>query len=187
MEPNSRYENSTKLEVSARPKFRRTSSRQDPSSRVRVQASDGVNSHSDTITITVVPKEQRDLTQGRSIIDNPDNDKIKKQEHDSKNQTEKGQITISPFSSDSIPPRVISTNPTNGARGVSVGALIKATFSEPILGSSVTSSTFTVKTNTGYISGARSLTLQMVAELSHLRQLLLLNLQQHTWLPSLRE
>ena len=75
--------------------------------QLRIQASDGVNSYTDSISITIVPNERRDLTQGRSIIDNPDNDKIKKQGLESKNQTEKGQITISPFSSDSIPPRVI--------------------------------------------------------------------------------
>lgn len=61
--------------------------------------------------------------------------------------------------SDTKPPTVVSTTPTNGARGVPITSKIMATFSEPILSSSITSSTFTLKISgsTSYVTGTRSL------------------------------
>ena len=46
---------------------------------------------------------------------------------------------------DKAPPRVASTTPANNARGIAPGANIKATFSEPMQGSSVNTATFKLK------------------------------------------
>ena len=46
---------------------------------------------------------------------------------------------------DKAPPKVTSTTPTNNAKGVAPGANIRATFSEPMQGSSVNTTTFKLK------------------------------------------
>jgi hypothetical protein len=53
---------------------------------------------------------------------------------------------------DTTPPTVNSTNPANNANNVAVNAAISATFSENILSSSVTPSSFTVNGVTGTVS-----------------------------------
>ena len=51
--------------------------------------------------------------------------------------------------SDNTPPAVTSTTPAGGATGVAASSVIKATFSEKILGTTVTTSTFILKSNAG--------------------------------------
>src|SRR5207249_3317510 len=46
---------------------------------------------------------------------------------------------------DTTPPTVASTNPANGATGVTVNSPITATFSEAVQSSTVSSTTFTLK------------------------------------------
>ena len=46
---------------------------------------------------------------------------------------------------DTTPPTVVSTNPTNGTTAVPVNASITATFSEPVNSSTITATTFTLK------------------------------------------
>ena len=48
-------------------------------------------------------------------------------------------------SSDATQPVVVRTNPSDGSKGISTTSKITATFSEPVLSSSITTSTFTVK------------------------------------------
>jgi len=57
------------------------------------------------------------------------------------------------------PPTVTSTNPSSGANGVPLSTKIKATFTQPILASSVSSSTFSVKPSgsSSNIAGSYSL------------------------------
>jgi hypothetical protein len=55
---------------------------------------------------------------------------------------------------DTTPPTVASTSPINGATEVETDALIKVTFSEAMDASTLTTSTFTVSTAGGGISGA---------------------------------
>ena len=60
---------------------------------------------------------------------------------------------------DTSPPLVINTNPAYGATGVPVTKTITATFNEPVLASSVSTSTFIVKNSADVsISGTVSLT-----------------------------
>jgi hypothetical protein len=46
---------------------------------------------------------------------------------------------------DKTPPKVASVNPANNATGIALGANVKATFSEPMRGSSVNTATFKLK------------------------------------------
>ena len=55
------------------------------------------------------------------------------------------QVRTPENSSDTTQPVVVRTNPTEGASGISRTSKIMATFSEPMLSSSVTTSTFTLK------------------------------------------
>ena len=55
-----------------------------------------------------------------------------------------------------VPPTVSSTSPANGATGVAVNTTITATFSEAMDASTITTSTFTVSTGGGNISGTVS-------------------------------
>ncbi len=50
---------------------------------------------------------------------------------------------------DTTPPTVSSTNPANGATGVSVGTTVSATFSEPMKNSTLNASTFTLAVTGG--------------------------------------
>jgi hypothetical protein len=132
------------------------------------------NSASDTTNIKINPKQEPDIVGDSStkLIDNTDKDNDKTQQSDFKNQTETAlplsnkfnsmagvpEATTSAISSDKTSPTVVSTSPANAARGVSLGTLVKATFSEAIQSPSVTSSTFTVRdsTTSTYIAGSRS-------------------------------
>ena len=60
---------------------------------------------------------------------------------------------------DTKSPTVVSTTPAYGTRGVPISSKIMATFSEPMLSSSITSSTFTLKISgsSTYVEGTRSL------------------------------
>jgi Big-like domain-containing protein/3-keto-disaccharide hydrolase/K319-like protein len=60
---------------------------------------------------------------------------------------------------DTKPPTVVITTPANGARGVPISSKIMVTFSEPMLSSSITTSTFTLKISgsSTYVAGTRSL------------------------------
>ena len=60
---------------------------------------------------------------------------------------------------DTKPPTVVSTTPAYGARGVPISSKIMVTFSESMLSSSITSSTFTLKISgsSTYVAGTRSL------------------------------
>jgi hypothetical protein len=51
--------------------------------------------------------------------------------------------------SDTTPPTVTSTTPAGGATGVAATSVIKATFSEKVMGTTVTSSTFILKNSAG--------------------------------------
>jgi len=97
---------------------------------------------SDNMKVIVLANSSKELDKGQSI----------------------GPLSTKQFgstasTSDTKPPTVVSTTPTNGARGVPITSKIMATFSEPILSSSITSSTFTLKISgsTSYVTGTRSL------------------------------
>ncbi|MDQ5869259.1 MAG: Ig-like domain-containing protein [Thermoproteota archaeon] len=96
---------------------------------------------SDNMKVIVLANSSKELDKGQSV----------------------GPLSTKQFgsasTSDTKPPTVVSTTPTNGARGVPITSKIMATFSEPILSSSITSSTFTLKISgsTSYVTGTRSL------------------------------
>jgi YVTN family beta-propeller protein len=64
-----------------------------------------------------------------------------------------GTITVNYIGSDQTPPEVDSKNPDGGATGVPLNSVITATFSEAVVPASVNSSTFTLTTGGGSISG----------------------------------
>ena len=130
--------------------------------------------HSDTTNVKINPKQEPDIVEDSStkLTRNTPKENDKTQQSDFKNQTETAlplsnkfnsmagvpETTTSAIMSDKTAPKVVSTSPDNGARGVSLGTLVKATFSEAIQSSSVTSSTFTLRdsTTSTYIAGSRS-------------------------------
>ena len=132
------------------------------------------NSASDTTNVKINPKQEPDIVEDSStkLTRNTPKENDKTQQSDFKNQTETAlplsnkfnsmagvpETTTSAIMSDKTAPKVVSTSPDNGARGVSLGTLVKATFSEAIQSSSVTSSTFTLRdsTTSTYIAGSRS-------------------------------
>ena len=67
------------------------------------------------------------------------------------------QFGTTSSTSDTIPPTIVSLTPIYGARNVPITSKIMATFSEPMLSSSITSSTFTLKMSgsTRYVTGTR--------------------------------
>jgi len=69
------------------------------------------------------------------------------------------QIGTTTSTLDTKSPTVVSTTPAYGTRGVPISSKIMATFSEPMLSSSITSSTFTLKISgsSTYVEGTRSL------------------------------
>jgi hypothetical protein len=67
---------------------------------------------------------------------------------------EVSHVTRAP--SDTTPPTVSSTNPANGATGVSVRTAIRAIFSEAMDPATITTATFTVSAGSTYISGTVS-------------------------------
>lgn len=56
--------------------------------------------------------------------------------------------------SDTTPPTVTSTDPTNGATGIAVSKVITAAFSEPVQSASASTSTFILKAGTASIAGS---------------------------------
>ena len=67
-------------------------------------------------------------------------------------------MASSTSSSDTTPPTVVSTNPSSGATGIAATSSIIATFSEAVQGTTVSTSTFTLKNSAGTsISGSVSL------------------------------
>jgi hypothetical protein len=65
--------------------------------------------------------------------------------------------TTTAAQSDMTPPTVVNTNPSGGATGVAVTSSIAISFSEAVQSSTVSTSTFTLKTGTTNIAGAVSL------------------------------
>lgn len=65
--------------------------------------------------------------------------------------TIQGAIPPAGTAADTIQPRVVSFNPPNGATGVPLLSTIRATFSEPVQGSTISTSTFQVRDSAGSI------------------------------------
>ncbi len=68
--------------------------------------------------------------------------------------TDAGTITMTYVGSDTTPPTVTSTNPSDGAANVPVTILITATFSEEMAISSINTVTFTVKNGATTVNGS---------------------------------
>jgi hypothetical protein len=144
--------------------------------QLRVYVIGDSNTASDTISIKIYPKKEQEVeAHDGSTVTTPNlhdsQVKIQKPGFNNNSQiTTKSNEKISATSpvplqattmavySDSTPPSVITTSPANGDRNIPTGTSVKATFSEPILSSSVSSSTFTIRdsSTSAYISGART-------------------------------
>ncbi|MFN2603049.1 MAG: Ig-like domain-containing protein [Gemmatimonadaceae bacterium] len=57
---------------------------------------------------------------------------------------------------DGVAPTIVATTPSNGATGVTIGSTIKATFSEPMDGSSLRPAAFTLSSSTGLVPDVTS-------------------------------
>ena len=67
------------------------------------------------------------------------------------------QFTITKSATDATPPTVTSTAPSGGATGIALSSTPKAVFSEQVLGSTVTSTTYTLKIGTTNVPGTVTL------------------------------
>ena len=67
--------------------------------------------------------------------------------------TNAGTVTMSYIGTDTTPPDVTSTSPSNGEEGVALDTDIIVTFSEDVVAASVNTSTFTLETDTTPVSG----------------------------------
>jgi hypothetical protein len=83
---------------------------------------------SDSMNVIVVPDHGKSIDNGQA-----------------KEPIPKEQLNTPETSSDTTQPIVVKTSPSDGATGITKISRITATFSEPMLSSSITTSTFTVK------------------------------------------